>query len=308
MSCGELFVNLGGGGSTPPNGMLQTTAALSGSLQVVKDNLGNSSTLSLSTQSLQSSSPFVYNGSSQQSGFNILSNAAGSGVGYNIQSYGTVYAGSKIVLYGQTIESDYANGLNIGTVNSTVTNNGKLTIKGSGGNLLSLRDSSNVEKVYIADNGFIYGNYISITGGILGTQYVGFAQGTRISENANGTLLFRNSSSTSFFAQFGGDTSSFPAIKRNGAAIDFRLADDSGYAGIATGIGSALAFQVDKVSSTAAIGFFAASPINQVTNAIANAAFADGGGGSSIKTTDTFGGYTLQQVVQALLNYGLLRP
>jgi hypothetical protein len=31
---------------------------------------------------------------------------------------------------------------------------------------------------------------------------------------------------------FNGITSSFPAIKRNGAAIDFRLADDSGYANI----------------------------------------------------------------------------
>ena len=114
----------------------------------------------------------------------------------------------------------------------TITSNGLLTIKGSGSNIASFRDSSNVEKVYVADNGFIYGNYISITGGILGTQYVGFAQGTRITENSDGTLLFRNGSSTAFTAQLGGTTSSFPAIKRNGAAIDFRLADDSGYAAL----------------------------------------------------------------------------
>lgn len=32
--------------------------------------------------------------------------------------------------------------------------------------------------------------------------------------------------------QLGGTTSSFPSLKRNGTSIDFRLADDNGYAGI----------------------------------------------------------------------------
>jgi hypothetical protein len=46
--------------------------------------------------------------------------------------------------------------------------------------------------------------------------------------NANGVLTLLNSNATSFDRlQLGGTTSSFPSIKRNGTAIDFRLADDS---------------------------------------------------------------------------------
>jgi hypothetical protein len=43
-----------------------------------------------------------------------------------------------------------------------------------------------------------------------------------------------------FRLNFGGITSSFPAIKRNGAAIDFRLADDSDFCTIRGGDGSRL--------------------------------------------------------------------
>jgi hypothetical protein len=50
---------------------------------------------------------------------------------------------------------------------------------------------------------------------------------------SNGNLTLLNNSANGFnLLQLGGTTSSFPAIKRNGAAIDFRLADDSGYCGI----------------------------------------------------------------------------
>jgi hypothetical protein len=64
------------------------------------------------------------------------------------------------------------------------------------------------------------------------------------SNNSGLTTLFSNQSiqllsgsfayrfaSTGIF-QLGGATSSFPAIKRNGTAIDFRLANDSGFCGI----------------------------------------------------------------------------
>lgn len=44
---------------------------------------------------------------------------------------------------------------------------------------------------------------------------------------SGGTFNYRFLSTGVF--QIGGTTSSFPSIKRNGAAIDFRLADDSGY-------------------------------------------------------------------------------
>ena len=44
----------------------------------------------------------------------------------------------------------------------------------------------------------------------------------------------------------------------------------------------------------------------QETTGVASATFASGGGGTNMKTDDTFDGYTLQQVVKALRNTGLL--
>ena len=54
-----------------------------------------------------------------------------------------------------------------------------------------------------------------------------------ISSTSVGNILLLNNAESDFNRlQFGGTTSSFPSIKRNGTGIDFRLADDSGYAPI----------------------------------------------------------------------------
>ena len=57
--------------------------------------------------------------------------------------------------------------------------------------------------------------------------------GTDARIDSNG-IVFANISGAAFtgLLKIGGTTSSFPAIKRNGAAIDFRLADDSGYCAV----------------------------------------------------------------------------
>jgi hypothetical protein len=48
--------------------------------------------------------------------------------------------------------------------------------------------------------------------------------------SASNNITLRNAAYNGFnLLQFGGTTNAFPAIKRNAAAIDFRLADDSGY-------------------------------------------------------------------------------
>lgn len=44
----------------------------------------------------------------------------------------------------------------------------------------------------------------------------------------------------------------------------------------------------------------------QQTTSVAEAAFVENAGGTAVNVDSTFGGYTLQQVVQALQNYGLL--
>ena len=58
-------------------------------------------------------------------------------------------------------------------------------------------------------------------------------------------------------------------------------------------------------SSGGKVGFFAVTPILRPTTAITGATYV-GGVGSPLKTDDTFGGYTLAKVVQALINLGLL--
>lgn len=51
---------------------------------------------------------------------------------------------------------------------------------------------------------------------------------TKILGTTDGQLLLQNNAGTAFTSlQFGGTTSSFPSIKRNAAALNFRLADDS---------------------------------------------------------------------------------
>lgn len=86
------------------------------------------------------------------------------------------------------------------------------------------------------------GNLTVPTAGVI---RFGAANRTRIESPGDGDLLFRDSGSATFGKlQFGGTTASFPSIKRNAAAINFRLADDSAdaaiTAGAITGSGQAL--------------------------------------------------------------------
>jgi hypothetical protein len=59
-------------------------------------------------------------------------------------------------------------------------------------------------------------------------------------------------------------------------------------------------------ATTQKLSFWNATPIVQPTTAVASATVAHTGGGTNIKTDDTFDGYTLAQVVKALRNAGLL--
>jgi hypothetical protein len=60
-------------------------------------------------------------------------------------------------------------------------------------------------------------------------------------------------------------------------------------------------------ATTNKIGFWNATPIVQPTTAIASATIVSPGGGTNIKTDDTFDGFTLAQVVKALRNLGILQ-
>jgi len=54
------------------------------------------------------------------------------------------------------------------------------------------------------------------------------------------------------------------------------------------------------------IGFYDATPVVQPTTGITEAAFVENSGGTAVNVDSTFGGYTIQQVVQALQDLGLL--
>jgi hypothetical protein len=60
---------------------------------------------------------------------------------------------------------------------------------------------------------------------------IGFTGRSSITSAADGVLLFANNGATDFSRlQFGGTTSSFPALKRNSSVLETKLADDSAYA------------------------------------------------------------------------------
>jgi hypothetical protein len=59
-------------------------------------------------------------------------------------------------------------------------------------------------------------------------------------------------------------------------------------------------------ATTQKLSFWNATPIVQPTTAVASATVVSPGGGTNIKTDDTFDGYTIAQVVKALRNAGLL--
>lgn len=61
-------------------------------------------------------------------------------------------------------------------------------------------------------------------------------------------------------------------------------------------------------SGTARLGFFDTTAVEQPTTAITPAAAAGTGTGDVVAATTTFGGYTLGEVVAALLALGLLAP
>lgn len=98
------------------------------------------------------------------------------------------------------------------------------------------------------DSGFVYpggGGNLALTGGVtagtsssLGFSAQGFLAGT-----GSGILTLYDNTFTSFNRlQLGGTTSSFPSLKRNAAALESRLADDSASANfIAASISATLA-------------------------------------------------------------------
>jgi hypothetical protein len=126
-------------------------------------------------------------------------------------------------------------GAQTGTATGIFLNATETALNGMGHNLLDLQVDnsskariSNVGTLNLSGNIFANG-YIEI--GASAAYY--YSGRSYITSPSDGTLaLFSNSGSTFGRLQLGGTTNAFPAIKRNSAGIDFRLADDSAFCNV----------------------------------------------------------------------------
>lgn len=142
------------------------------------------------------------------------------------------------------------------------------------------------------DSGFtaIYASSVVASGALISSARVetGLAGNftwlgsSRMLSGTDGVILLQNNAVNNFGRlQFGGTTSSFPSIKRSGAGLEFRLADDSAYAVItASMLRLTPALTVATLPAAGTQGRIA-----YVTDALAPAFLAVVVGGGAIITT-----------------------
>jgi len=213
-----------GGGAAGLN--LAGGVALSATLVSVVDAFANVSPLQLATASIGLVAPTFLT-------IPTWTNTLGSKDGfYSQQTVAVASAGTGVF---RMIRNSY-------TINNTAAQTGSITgyflnatetaLNGITHNLMDLQVGG-VSRFRVSNVGTLTadGN-IQINGG-----YLTFSSLSRIRCTVDSNItLFNNAINNFNLLQLGGTTSSFPAIKRNGTAIDFRLADDSGYANITGGI------------------------------------------------------------------------
>jgi len=116
-------------------------------------------------------------------------------------------------------------GAQTGTATGIFLNATETALNGMGHNLMDLQVGG-VSRFRVFNSGGISANGV----------YVNGTNRAFITSPSDSIILLYNSGGDNFNRlQLGGTTNAFPAIKRNGAAIDFRLADDSAFANINTG-------------------------------------------------------------------------
>ena len=130
---------------------------------------------------------------------------------------------------------------------------------------------------------------IASTGGQLVDSPLTTSAGVILNVNSTYTLLLQGGGSVSSGKDF-----------TIGASGTFTMGNGANMV-IATSTGT-------KIGTTTSqkLGFWNATPIVQPTTAVTAATYASVGAGANVKTTDTFDGYTIGQIVKALRNAGLL--
>ena len=167
-------------------------------------------------------------------------------------------------LSGQNIGTNYKGILNLNTLNGNLTTTLQAVTDGDG-NASPLRLSTTSVDI---NSALTVLNSVTASGGFRSIAYNDSFQRVGLNNGANflaqnfiqssgvGVIRLVDNTEANFNRlQLGGTTNAFPAIKRNGAAIDFRLADDSAFCNIRAG----------RIDLTGALltGF-----INDATNAI----------------------------------------
>lgn len=170
--CKSLFVNLGGGGGgSIADGVLQTPLALSASLQIVKDNLGNVSPFSLS-QNYAAFAGNVLGGTFSHNvsigGYNSTLTGIWVSPTPSASNFAIIGDANFTYLNAGSGIGFFLSGVGKGTLNSNGwefnggSQNGAVSIKGLGGNILSLRNSGDTEKGYFSNAGQMHAdNFLS---------------------------------------------------------------------------------------------------------------------------------------------------
>jgi hypothetical protein len=168
---------------------------LSGTLQAVTDGDGNASPLTLSTGEIGVS--------------RTIALSAGS---------------SNVRLINETYTINNS-GAQTGTATGIFLNATETALNGMGHNLMDLQRDG-VSRFIVRSGGSIVVSDFAQFG----------SSGPRISGSSSDILVLRDNGGTTFNRlSFGGTTNAFPAIKRNGAQIDFVNAADTGFVPITAG-------------------------------------------------------------------------
>lgn len=150
-------------------------------------------------------------------------------------------------------------------------------------------------------------------------------------ESTNGTpvqmMTIESHGSWTFVARNSGDTATNTLMTLDpDGAISLNYIDNTKLATTVTGVtitgvlvsdgltlgegdnivlGTSTGTQIGTAASQM-LGFYGATPIIQPTTGVGEAAFVENLGGTAVNDDSTFGGYTLQQIAQALQSLGLL--
>ncbi len=200
------------------------TEGLTTTLKAVGDGMGGYSPLQLSTKEIGANKTVALSaGATNEQLFNLS---------YTINNSGA-----------QT-------GSFTGILMNATTGAGDVGLNGMGHNLMDLRVNGasrfliNSSGGFTALSGYHYGLGFIIQGSqsLIKLEYF-LGGAVRIKTSGEGKMLLSGDNPTMFdMIQFGGTTNAYPALKRNGAALNLVLADDSGYANLLAGAGEFIGY------------------------------------------------------------------